>query len=203
MCSQLQFEDAAAEKLLQTDVAALLSWKMEGQTTCVVQICFLQSLILLAFFFLMEPSCCVLLRGGAMVWMLLKPWWVFPNSGAPSALEQLEPLGWMSSTVSVLGLHIPSITCLCCHQSLQEKLLSWWGGNARTRAFYIPTTHSARPLWKFIWWEQHVLVLVKIHFIQLWLAMYILWFQLLNAEDEAETSEGLGFYFRTSLCFRF
>lgn len=33
--------------------------------------------------------------------------------------------------------------------------------------------------------------------------MYILWFQLLNAEDEAEASEGLGFYFRSSLCFRF
>lgn len=29
-CSKLQFEDAAAEKLLQTDVVPLLSQKMEG-----------------------------------------------------------------------------------------------------------------------------------------------------------------------------
>lgn len=94
-------------------------------------------------------------------WMLLKPWWVFPNSGAPSALEQVEPLGLIFPTASVLGVHMPNITCLCCHQSLQEKLVSCWGGNAWTGAFYIPMTHSTWPLWKFSRWEQHVLITHK------------------------------------------
>lgn len=94
-------------------------------------------------------------------WMLLKPWWVFLNSGAPSALGQVEPLGLIFPAVSVLGLHMPNITCLCCHQSLQEKLFPCWGGNAWKGAFYIPMTHSTQPLWKFSCWEQHVLVAHK------------------------------------------
>lgn len=68
-------------------------------------------------------------------------------------------LGLMFPTVSVLGLHVPNITCLCCHQILQEKLFSW-GGNAWTGAFYIPMTHSTQALWKCSC-EQHVLVAHK------------------------------------------
>lgn len=120
------------------------------------------------FFFLMEPSCCVLVRGWCHVLDAPEALMGLSKFWCPICSWTGEPLGWMSPTVSVFGLHIPSITCLCCHQSLQEKLLSWWGGNAWTGASYIPTAHSARPLWKFIWWEQHVLVLIKIHFIQLW-----------------------------------
>lgn len=69
--------------------------------------------------------------------------------------------GLIFPTASVLGLHMPNITCLRCHQSLQEKFFSCWGGNAWTGAFYIPVTRSTRPLWKFSWWEQHVLVAYK------------------------------------------
>lgn len=164
-CSKLQFEDATAEKLLQTDVVPLLSQKMEGQTTCIVQIRFLQTLF--AFLFLMEPGyreIAMLCPGQGVVpyfWILLKSWWVFLSSGAPSALEQVEPLGLIFLTVSVLGLHMPNITCLCCHQGLQEKLFSCWRGNAWTGTFYIPVAHSTRPLWKFAWWEKRVLVAHK------------------------------------------
>lgn len=135
---------------------------MEGQTICVAQICFLRSLIFICFSF--PDGARLLCPGQGMVpcfWMLLKPWWVFLNSGAPFALEQVEPLGFIFPIVSVLGLHMPNITCLCYHRSLQEKLFSCWRGNGWTGAFYIPMTHSTLPLWKFSRWEQRVLVAHK------------------------------------------
>lgn len=97
-------------------------------------------------------------------WMLLKPWWVFVNSGAPSALGQVEPLGLIFPTVSVLGLHMPNITCFCCQHILQEKLFSW-GGNAWTGAFYIPIqlSHFGNVVVSSMSW-----LLIKILLIQLW-----------------------------------
>lgn len=84
----------------------------EDGRTCIVQKQFLQTLILFAFLFLMEPGyyeIAMLCPGQGMVpyfWMLLKPWWVFPSSGAPSALEQVEPLGLLFLNLCAWITHV-------------------------------------------------------------------------------------------------
>lgn len=82
----------------------------------------------------MKQPYCIMVRASAVFSDALKSQQSFPSPGALSSLDQLEPVGLIFPTVSVLGLYISKITCLCCHQclfvlfqlenTLQEKLLS-------------------------------------------------------------------------------
>lgn len=161
-CSRLQLEGAAAEKLLQTDAVALLSWEMEGQTTCSVQICFLQSLILFAFLFLREPSCCVLVRG----------WCLFLD--APKALMGLcefwcPVCSWTGGTP---WINIPNSLCAwITHAQHHLLVLSpeparkafLLGRKCLIRRFYIQLSHFGNGAGSSM-----SCLLIRILFIQLW-----------------------------------
>lgn len=100
-------------------------------------------------------------------WMLLKPWWVFLNSGAPSALEQVEPLGLYSQQPLCLDYTCPTspacVVTRACKKSfsLEEEMREQ---ELFTSLWHTQLGHFGNSLGgSSVSW-----LLLKIHFIQLW-----------------------------------